>query len=126
MALNLLRWDALRSIRAGLKAMVHFISQMPSWVGISTAETGRSDFQSALKTALPQSRTAQTVPPTTPPRADERLDRSIILNHRGTMRCICTSRTKVRHPTLFALCSEHSGLGIYTTQSEAAKSGARH
>ena len=40
MALNLLRWDVLRSIRAGLMAMAHGISRVPSWVGISTAETG--------------------------------------------------------------------------------------
>ena len=39
MALNLLRWNGFRSIRAGLMAVAHDISRMLSWFGISAAET---------------------------------------------------------------------------------------
>jgi hypothetical protein len=40
LALNLLRCNGIRSIRAGLMAVEHDITQMLSWVGISLAETG--------------------------------------------------------------------------------------
>jgi hypothetical protein len=40
MALNLMRWNGFRSIRAGLMAVAHDSSRMLSWVGISPAETG--------------------------------------------------------------------------------------
>jgi predicted transposase YbfD/YdcC len=40
LALNLLRCNGLRSIRAGLMAVAHVISRMLGWVGISLAETG--------------------------------------------------------------------------------------
>jgi len=39
-ALNLLRWNGCRSIRAVLMAVAHDISRMLKWVGISSAETG--------------------------------------------------------------------------------------
>jgi hypothetical protein len=47
-ALNLLRCNGFRSIRAGLMAVAHDISRMLGWIGVSLAETGREDFQSAL------------------------------------------------------------------------------
>jgi hypothetical protein len=40
LALNLLRCNGFRSIRAGLMAVAHDISRMLGWVGISLAETG--------------------------------------------------------------------------------------
>jgi len=40
LALNLLRCNGFRSIRAGLMDVTHDISRMLSWVGISTTETG--------------------------------------------------------------------------------------
>jgi len=40
LALNLLRCNGFRSIRAGLMAVAHDISRMLSWVGIRAAETG--------------------------------------------------------------------------------------
>ena len=40
MALNLLRWNGFRSIRAGLKAVAHGLSRMLGWCGISAAKTG--------------------------------------------------------------------------------------
>ena len=40
LALNLLRCNGFRSIRAGLMAVAHDISRMLSWVGINTADTG--------------------------------------------------------------------------------------
>jgi hypothetical protein len=40
LALNLLRCNGFRSIRAGLMAVAHDISRMLSWVGISPVETG--------------------------------------------------------------------------------------
>ncbi|MFM1800635.1 MAG: hypothetical protein RLZZ117_2913 [Cyanobacteriota bacterium] len=38
-ALNLLRCNGFRSIRAGLRAVAHDIRRMLDWVGISLAET---------------------------------------------------------------------------------------
>jgi len=40
LALNLLRCNGFRSIRAGLMAVAHDISRMLSWVGIRATETG--------------------------------------------------------------------------------------
>ena len=40
LALNLLRCNGFKSIRAGLMAVAHDISRMLGWVGISLAETG--------------------------------------------------------------------------------------
>ena len=40
LALNLLRCNGFRSIRAGLMAVAHDISRMLGWIGISLAETG--------------------------------------------------------------------------------------
>jgi hypothetical protein len=40
LALNLLRSNGFRSIRAGPMAVAHDISRMLGWVGISPAETG--------------------------------------------------------------------------------------
>ncbi len=40
LALNLLRCNGFRSVRAGLMAVAHDISRMLGWVGISAAETG--------------------------------------------------------------------------------------
>jgi hypothetical protein len=40
LALNLLRSNGFRSIRACLMAVAHDISRMLGWVGISPAETG--------------------------------------------------------------------------------------
>ena len=40
LALNLLRCNGFRSIRAGLMAVAHDISGMLSWVGVRPAETG--------------------------------------------------------------------------------------
>ena len=40
LALNLLRCNGFRSIRAGLMAVAHDISRMLGWVGISAAGTG--------------------------------------------------------------------------------------
>jgi hypothetical protein len=40
LALNLLRCNGFRSVRAGLMAVAHDISRMIGWVGISAAETG--------------------------------------------------------------------------------------
>jgi hypothetical protein len=40
LALNLLRTNGFRSIRAGLLAVAHDIRRMLSWVGISLGETG--------------------------------------------------------------------------------------
>jgi hypothetical protein len=39
-ALNILRWNGFRSIRAGLMTVAHDISQMLTRLGISAAETG--------------------------------------------------------------------------------------
>ena len=40
MAMNLLRWNGFRSIRAGLMAVAHDIGRMLGWVGVSQAKTG--------------------------------------------------------------------------------------
>lgn len=40
LALNLLRCNGFRSIRAGLMAVAHDIIRMPGWVGISAARSG--------------------------------------------------------------------------------------
>lgn len=40
LALNVLRCNGFRSIRAGLMAVAHDISRMRSWVGVSDAGTG--------------------------------------------------------------------------------------
>ena len=40
LALNLLRWNGYRSIRAGLMAVAHDIHRMLRWIGVSPAETG--------------------------------------------------------------------------------------
>jgi len=40
LALNLLRCNGVRSIRAGLMAVAHDISRMLGWTGVSQAETG--------------------------------------------------------------------------------------
>jgi hypothetical protein len=40
LALNLLRCNGFRSIRAGLMAVAHDISRMLGWVGISPTATG--------------------------------------------------------------------------------------
>jgi len=40
LALNLLRCNGFRSIRAGLMAVAHDISRMLNWVGVSAAGTG--------------------------------------------------------------------------------------
>ena len=40
LALNLLRCNGFRSIRAGLMAVAHDIQRMLGWIGISRAETG--------------------------------------------------------------------------------------
>ena len=39
MAMNLLRWNGFRSIRAGLMAVAHDISRMLGWVGVNTTTT---------------------------------------------------------------------------------------
>jgi len=40
LALNLLRCNGFRSIRAGLMAVAHDINRMLAWVGISLDDTG--------------------------------------------------------------------------------------
>ncbi|WP_259722923.1 hypothetical protein [Synechococcus sp. CS-603] len=40
MALNLLRSNGFRSIRAGLMAVAHDINQLLGWVGVKFAQTG--------------------------------------------------------------------------------------
>jgi hypothetical protein len=40
LALNLLRCNGFRSIRAGLVAVAHEINRMLGWVGISASSTG--------------------------------------------------------------------------------------
>ncbi len=44
LALNLLRGNGLRSIRAGLMAVAHDISRMLGWVVVNRAETGELTF----------------------------------------------------------------------------------
>ena len=51
LALNLLRCNGFRSIRAGLMAVAHDISRMLDWVGIGPTATGSIDVQSALDAA---------------------------------------------------------------------------
>ena len=52
--------------------------------------------------------------PTTHPRLDERLDKSIVPVHRCCKRRTWASGMTARHSTLLTLCSGHSGLGFYT------------
>jgi hypothetical protein len=40
MALNFLRCNGFRAIRAGLMAVVHDISRMLGWAGVSLSESG--------------------------------------------------------------------------------------
>jgi hypothetical protein len=54
----------------------------------------------------------------------ERLDKSIAWIHRETTRHTCASRMTARHSPLFTLRSGQSGLGIYTSQRDAALTSA--
>ena len=44
LALNLLRCNGIRSVRAGLMAVAHDISRMLGWVGISAADSDKTTF----------------------------------------------------------------------------------
>ena len=94
-------------------------TQAPGDRGCS-ASTGRSGLDRRPEAGATTCGWCQPLQNTTHPRSGERLDKSIALIQRGITRCICASRVTACHSTLFTLRSGHSGLGIYTTQRDAA------
>ena len=95
-------------------------TQAPGDRGCS-ASTGRSGLDRRPEAGATTCGWCQPLQNTTHPRSGERLDKSIALIQRGITRCICASRVTACHSTLFTLRSGHSGLGIYTTQRDAAR-----
>jgi hypothetical protein len=67
------------------------------------APTGRSDLDHRPGAGAITPSQHRPLPLTTQVRSDERLDKSIVLFHRGETRGICTSGMTARQSTLFTL-----------------------